>query len=58
MKAGPGITTGEVWQAMWFVLESNGALGNDVGRMGHGLGMQLTEWPSNVPGGMLYSNRV
>lgn len=51
MKAGPGITTGEVWQAMWSVLESNGALGNDVGRMGHGLGMQLTEWPSNVPGG-------
>ena len=26
-----------------------GALGNDVGRLGHGLGMQLTEWPSNTP---------
>ena len=36
---------------MWTVLEDAGALGNDVGRMGHGLGMQLTEWPSNVPGG-------
>lgn len=49
--AGPGVTTGEVWLAMWSVLEKAGALGNDVGRMGHGLGMQLTEWPSNVPGG-------
>ncbi len=49
--AAPGRTTGDVWQAMWSVLESAGALGNDVGRMGHGLGMQLTEWPSNVEGG-------
>ena len=49
--AAPGRTTGDVWQAMWSVLENAGALGNDVGRMGHGLGMQLTEWPSNVPGG-------
>ena len=24
-------------------------MGNDVGRLGHGLGMQLTEWPSNMP---------
>ena len=32
-------------------MEKAGALGNDVGRMGHGLGMQLTEWPSNVEGG-------
>lgn len=49
--AAPGATTGDVWQAMWSVLEDAGALGNDVGRMGHGLGMQLTEWPSNVPKG-------
>lgn len=49
--ARPGNTTGDVWRAMWHVLERNGALGNDVGRMGHGLGMQLTEWPSNVEGG-------
>jgi len=49
--AAPGRTTGDVWQAMWTVLEQAGALGNDVGRMGHGLGMQLTEWPSNVEGG-------
>jgi len=49
--AAPGRTTGDVWQAMWSVLEQAGALGNDVGRMGHGLGMQLTEWPSHVEKG-------
>lgn len=49
--AAPGCTTGELWQAMWSVLSQAGALGNDVGRMGHGLGMQLTEWPSIVPDG-------
>ncbi len=49
--AAPGRTTGDVWQAMWSVLEGAGALGNDVGRMGHGLGMQLTEWPSNIQNG-------
>lgn len=49
--AGPGVTTGEVWQAMWSVLKKAGSLGNDVGRMGHGLGMQLTEWPSNICNG-------
>ncbi|MGI9301144.1 MAG: M24 family metallopeptidase [Gammaproteobacteria bacterium] len=48
--AKPGATTSDVWAAMWKVLEAGGALGNDVGRMGHGLGMQLTEWPSNMPG--------
>lgn len=48
--ARPGATTSDVWRAMWKVLEPGGALGNDVGRMGHGLGMQLTEWPSNMPG--------
>ncbi|HSH41790.1 MAG TPA: Xaa-Pro peptidase family protein [Arenicellales bacterium] len=48
--ARPGVTTTDLWQAMWRVLESGGALGNEVGRMGHGLGMELTEWPSNMPG--------
>ena len=42
----PGTTMAEVWAAMWEILEAGGALGNNVGRMGHGLGMQLTEWPS------------
>jgi Xaa-Pro dipeptidase len=34
---------------MWAVMEKGGALGNSVGRLGHGLGMELTEWPSNTP---------
>ena len=45
--ARPGATTRDVWSAMWAVMEADGALGNGVGRLGHGLGMQLTEWPSN-----------
>ena len=44
--AQPGATTSDIWRAMWAVLEADGARGNDVGRMGHGLGAQLTEWPS------------
>lgn len=44
--ARPGATTTDVWRAMWAVLEAGGATSNDVGRMGHGLGAQLTEWPS------------
>ena len=48
--ARPGATTSELWSAMWSVLEAGGALGNDVGRLGHGLGMQLTEPPSNMRG--------
>ncbi len=44
----PGVTTTELFTAMNDVLKANGSLGNDVGRMGHGLGMQVTEWPSNT----------
>ena len=46
--AKPGITTSDLWRAMWRVLEAAGTQGNSVGRMGHGLGMRLTEWPSNT----------
>lgn len=46
--ARPGATTSDVWAAMWAVMEAGGALGNSVGRLGHGLGSQLTEWPSNT----------
>ncbi len=45
----PGATTTDVYTAMWSVMEAAGALGNNVGRLGHGLGMQLTEWPSITP---------
>ncbi len=44
----PGITTSDLWAAMAEVLDTGGSLGNDVGRLGHGLGMQVTEWPSNT----------
>ena len=48
--ARPGATHEDLWTAMWQVLEAGGALGETVGRLGHGLGMQLTEGPSNKPG--------
>ena len=44
----PGATTTDIFIAMNEVLKANGSLGNDVGRMGHGLGMQVTEWPSHT----------
>jgi len=47
--AHPGATTTDLWAAMAAVLEAGGSQGNDVGRMGHGLGMQLTEGPSLNP---------
>jgi Xaa-Pro aminopeptidase len=46
--AKPGATTSDLWQAMNAVMEEAGSLGNDVGRLGHGLGIELTERPSNT----------
>ena len=46
--ARPGATCADLFHAMNAVMEAGGALGNDVGRLGHGLGSQLTEWPSNT----------
>lgn len=46
----PGAATDDVWRAMAKVLEAAGASDNNVGRLGHGLGLQLTEPPSNRPG--------
>lgn len=46
--AHPGATTTDLWQAMNAVLVAGGSLGNEVGRLGHGLGMQLTECPSHT----------
>jgi len=50
--ARPGATAADLWAAMWRVLEAAGASGggSEVGRLGHGLGMQLTEGHSNRPG--------
>jgi Xaa-Pro dipeptidase len=46
----PGATTDDVFAAMAKVIENAGSLGNNVGRLGHGLGLQLTEPPSHMPG--------
>lgn len=42
----PGATCAEVFHAMQRVLRKEFPGEGGVGRMGHGLGMQLTEWPS------------
>ncbi|WP_137391139.1 M24 family metallopeptidase [Rhodoligotrophos defluvii] len=46
----PGATTDDVWRAMGKIIEEAGPIGNNVGRLGHGLGLQLTEPPSHRPG--------
>jgi Xaa-Pro aminopeptidase len=43
----PGATAEDLFRAMARVLEESGSLGTNVGRLGHGLGMQLTEPPSH-----------
>ncbi len=44
-----GATCADIYRAMQRILEKDFAGGSGVGRMGHGLGMQLTEWPSITP---------
>ncbi len=44
----PGNTCKDVFRAMDKVLQAGGALGESVGRYGHGLGIQLTEPPSHT----------
>ena len=46
--ASPGKTTTDLWAAMGSVLETESTRNESVGRFGHGLGMQVTEWPSNT----------
>lgn len=45
----PGVTASDVWHAMAKHLGKEGVEEADVGRMGHGLGLQLTEPPSIHP---------
>jgi len=42
----PGATCRDVFRAMRAVIGEVDDQAGDVGRLGHGLGMQLTEWPS------------
>lgn len=44
--ARPGITCNALFQVMNEVLSNGSEKCDNVGRYGHGLGMQLTEWPS------------
>ena len=46
--ARPGRTAADLFKAMDDIV-TGGAGGSDAGRLGHGLGMQLTEWPSLIP---------
>ena len=46
--AKPGNTAADLFHAMDKVL-TGGSGKSDVGRLGHGLGIQLTEWPSLIP---------
>lgn len=46
--ARPGATAADLFHAMDQIV-TGGAGGSDTGRLGHGLGMQLTEWPSLIP---------
>ena len=43
----PGATTNDIFNAMNKVIQDGGTIGNNVGRLGHGLGLQLTEPPSH-----------
>lgn len=44
--ARPGISCRALYQTMQTVISEVNDQSGDVGRLGHGLGMQLTEWPS------------
>lgn len=45
--ARPGVKVADLWRIMMDVLQAGGMLGNNAGRLGHGLGLQLTEIPSH-----------
>jgi len=46
--ARPGVPCSDVFRAMQSVIAADGYQCGQVGRLGHGLGMQLTEWPSHT----------
>ena len=48
--AKPGASTSDIFNAMNHIISEENAVGNNVGRLGHGLGLQLTEPPSHRPG--------
>ena len=46
--AKPGATASDLFHAMNSILNLNSS-STDAGRLGHGVGMSLTEWPSIIP---------
>ncbi len=46
--ARPGNTCRDLWRAMSVIIAELDDTGGDIGRLGHGLGMQLTEQPSHA----------
>jgi len=48
-NAKSGATCADVSKAMYSILQKEGFSSNSIGRMGHGLGLQLTEPPSIMP---------
>ncbi len=44
----PGTTCAQLFHAMHKIIDASGVLDSDVGRLGHGLGLQLTEPPSHT----------
>ena len=46
--ARPGATCADVFASMWRELSNDDEAGTTTGRLGHGIGMQLTEWPSHT----------
>ena len=46
--AKPGATASDLFHAMNSILTLNSS-STDAGRLGHGIGMSLTEWPSIIP---------
>ena len=47
-QARPGASAAQLFHVMNAIL-TEGGTGTDAGRLGHGLGMSLTEWPSLIP---------
>ena len=48
--AKPGVSPVDIFNTMNKVISEGNIVGNNVGRLGHGLGLQLTEPPSHRPG--------
>ncbi|MEM7071367.1 MAG: Xaa-Pro peptidase family protein, partial [Pseudomonadota bacterium] len=46
--ARPGTSSADLFYAMQHIIQQNSTDQSNIGRMGHGLGIGLTEWPSHI----------